>query len=123
MDEQQARFDLDLARLAVHRQLDLVPGHHRPPARAAARSIARAMRTRAISRLYSTLPRRSAAGSAAAAACRATAATVAASGLRPASVRAASTQWTGVGPTLVSARPALATVPSAASASCAAAAA
>src|SRR5512143_2670910 len=61
MDQQEAGIHLGLLCRSVHRYVDLVPGHgYCPPALCTALCRARAVRTRAISRLYSTEPRRSA---------------------------------------------------------------
>src|SRR5512143_1448762 len=120
--QQQAGLDLRRARRAVHGHRDLVHGHdHCPPARRTAAFRARTVRTRAISRLYSTEPRRSAEGFVALAASRPASWSVASSGFLPARNFSASTALMGVGPALVSAMPALSMVPFAASVTCAAA--
>src|SRR5262249_2024765 len=81
------------------------------PARSSARRIARAVSTRTRSRLYSSDPRRSAAGSLSAAAARAASRIVASSGLWPR--RRLSARWAliGVGPTLVRPMPTRAHAP------------
>src|SRR5215475_2888127 len=79
VNEQQSRLDLRLMRLAVDLHLDRVERHDYPLARPTARTAI----TRAISRLYSTEPRRSALGAAACAARRAASASVAPSGCLP----------------------------------------
>src|SRR5262249_40843540 len=123
MDEQQSRLDLRLMRLAVDVYLDRVDRHDYPPARPTARPSARTASPRAISRLSSTEPRRSALGVAASAARRAASARVAPSGSLPTRWRSAVTAWTGTGPTFVSASPTRSIAPLAASVTCAAAAA
>src|SRR5262252_3912599 len=63
MNEKQSRFDFALARGAVDVDGDVVFRHgYSPCARATAFARARAVKTRDISFLYSTEPRRSAAG-------------------------------------------------------------
>src|SRR5206468_12724285 len=63
MDEEQARLDLSFLDLAVDHHLDAMGPHgYLPPARSTAFFRARPVSTRAISRLYSTAPRRSALG-------------------------------------------------------------
>src|SRR6185436_13004139 len=79
--QQQPRLDLGFAHRAVHRDADLV-FHALALSRAAVN--ARPASTLAISRLYSTEPRRSALGDAAFAARRAASARVFASGVLPA---------------------------------------
>src|SRR5438128_9037403 len=104
VDQEQPRLDLRLAGAAVHRHLDLVRRHgYRPPARSTDFFNARAASTRAISRLYSTEPRRSAVGELACAALRAASPSAAASGFLPISRLSASAARTGTGPALVSA--------------------
>ena len=106
VDQQQARLDLRVVRRPVHGDPDLVLCHgYRPPARSTASFKARVASTRAISRLYSTEPRRSALGDAAFAARCAASARLAASGRLPVRNFSASAALIGVGPTLVSARP------------------
>src|SRR5215468_4885141 len=120
VNEQQSRLDLRLMRLAVDLHLDRVDRHDYPLARSTARPRARTAITRAISRLYSTEPRRSALGVAACAARRAASASLAPSGCLPVRCRSAATAWTGAGPTLVSASPTRSIAPFAASVTCAA---
>ena len=118
MDEQQTRVDLPLLRGPVHRDANRVRRHcQRPPARSTAFVSARAVSTRAISRLYSTDPRRSADGDVACPASFAASAMVFASGFFFCRNFSASTARIAVGPAAVSAMPARSTVPSAASVS------
>src|SRR5512135_1245953 len=120
--QQQAGFDFGRARRAVHGHRDRVRGHgHCPPARRIAAFNARTVWTRAISRLYSTEPRRSAEGFVALAARRPASWSVASSGFLPARNFSASTALMGVGPALVRPMPAFSMVPFAASVTCAAA--
>src|SRR5258708_41170 len=122
--EQKARLDFRLAHRAVDRYADLVFRHgHFPPARCTALRRARVVRTRAISFLYSTEPRRSAEGELFAAAIFAASAIVLSSGILPARYFAASAASTGVSPALVRPMAARSIAPSAFSVSCTAAAA
>src|SRR2546426_5168853 len=124
VDEKQSRLDLHAVRSAVDGQLDVMRGHgYRPPARSTAFFSARAASTRAISRLYSTDPRRSAVGDAASPAPRA--ASAMAASFTPFSIRASSAAPARprTGPALVSAIPTCAKVPAPSSVTWAAAAA
>src|SRR5262249_49152690 len=105
MDQQRARFDEGLDRLAVDLERDLRLRHDRLPQRARdlARASARATITPAILVRYSTGPRRSAAGDVIASAAATTRLTVSASSPVPATSRDASSAQSGVSPTLVSA--------------------
>src|SRR5207253_10930071 len=124
VDEKQSRLDLHAVRSAVDGQLDVMRGHgYRPPARSTAFFSARAASTRAISRLYSTVPRRSAVGAAASAARRAASAMLASLGLFPIRTPSAAAARAGTGPALVRARPTCAKLPVPSSVTCAAAAA
>src|SRR5882762_9814158 len=124
MHEQKARLDFRLAHRAVDGHADLVHRHGQLlPARCTAVRSARVVRTRAISRLYSTEPRRSALGELFTAASRATSANSFSSGALPASSRAASVSSSGVGPALVNAIAAFSIAPLASSVNCTAAAA
>src|SRR5207237_8105878 len=124
VDEEQPRLDLDAVGNAVDGQLDVMPGHgYRPPARSTAFFSARAASTRAISRLYSTDPRRSAVGDAASAARRAASAMRASSARFPRRTSSAAEARTGTGPALVRARPTCAKWPAPSSVTWAAAAA
>ena len=84
---------------------------------------ARVERARAISRLYSTEPRRSGVGEQASAASRAASAMTASAGRLPTSASSASRERTGVGATLVRASPTWSNAPFVPSVTCAAAAA
>src|SRR5713226_7196843 len=100
--EQESRLDLRLAHRAVDRYADLVFCHgHFPPARCTALRSARVVRTRAISFLYSTVPRRSPLGALFTAASRAASAMVFSSGIFPTRYFAASTASIGVSPAFV----------------------
>src|SRR5712671_1013154 len=106
MDQEQPRLDVDSMTRAVHPQFDVMPGHgHRPPARSTAFFSARPASTRAISRLYSTDPRRSAVGDAASAALRAASAMLASFALLPMRKSSAAVARRGTGLALVSASP------------------
>src|SRR5262249_56742147 len=84
VDEEETRVHFGLSRRSVDGDRDLVARHgYFPPARSTAFLSARAVSTRAISRLYSTEPDRSADGAVAAAARRAASAIVALSGFLP----------------------------------------
>src|SRR5262249_5071342 len=121
MHEQQPRLDLALRGDAVDVDRDRVLRHgHAPCARATAFARARPVRTRAISVLYSTDPRRSASGDAALAASRAASASVPASGLLPRRNCSASAARTGVGPAFVRPMPARSISPPLPSVTCAA---
>src|SRR5438067_7490796 len=112
MDEEEARLDLRLLHLAVHGHLDAMRRHgYLPPARSMAFLRARTVSTRAISRLYSTVPRRSALGSVACAASRAASAMLAPSGFLPVRYFSAAVALMGVGPRLVRPIPARSTKP------------
>src|SRR5438067_4366233 len=112
VDEEQARLDLRLLGVAVDGDLDAMCRHgYLPPARSTAFLRARAVSTRAISRLYSTVPRRSALGSVAAAASRAASAMAAPSGFLPVRCFSAAVALMGVGPRLVRPMPARSTNP------------
>src|SRR5712691_4574268 len=122
--EEEPRLDFRLARGAVDGHADLVLGHsHFPPARCTALRSARAVKTRAISFLYSTEPRRSALGELFAPAILAASAIVFSSGFLPARYFAASAASTGVRPAFVRAMPARTTAPFPSRVSCTAAAA
>src|SRR5712692_4436179 len=122
--EQESRLDLRLAHRAVDRYADLVFCHgHFPPARCTALRSARVVRTRAISFLYSTEPRRSAEGELFAAAIFAASAIVFSSGILPVRNFAASPASTGVRPALVRPMAARSIAPFAFSVNCTAAAA
>src|SRR5262245_12342095 len=122
--QEQARLDFRFVRRAVDGHADLVPGHgYFPPARCTALRSARAVSTRAISRLYSTEPRRSAPGALFAAAIFAASPIVLSSGTLPARNFAASPASTGVTPALVRAIPARSTAPLPSRVNCTAAAA
>src|SRR5262249_31047240 len=124
MYEQQARLDLGFTRAAVDGYFDLMHRHvYSPPARASALRSARITRTRAISRLYSTEPRRSALGALASAASRPASAITASSGFLPARYAMAAVASTGVRPALVNPIPARSMLPFASSVTCTAAAA
>src|SRR5437899_11440440 len=124
VDEQQPRLDLHAVRSAVDGQLDVMPGHgYQPPARSTAFFSARTASTRAIPRLYSTDPRRSAVGDAASAARRAASAMAASLTLFPIRASSAAEARAGTGPALVSAIPTCAKVPAPSSVTWAAAAA
>src|SRR5262245_56189725 len=110
--EQEARLHVGLELLSVDGHLDDHP-HPLPPARSSAFRRARAVRIRTRSRLYSTDPRRSAAGSAAAAASSAARVMAVASGRWPASAASAAVALMGTGPTFVSPIPAAWQMPSA----------
>src|SRR5262249_44585334 len=106
--EEQPGLDLELLGSAVHRHLDVVGRHgHLPPARSTASFSARAVSTRAISFLYSTVPSRSSDGDAASAALRAPSAMLLSVALRPVRNDSAAAARIGTGPALVSARPTL----------------
>src|SRR5258706_15524060 len=122
--EQKARLDFRLAHRAVDGYADLVHRHGQfPPARCTAFRSARVVRTRAISFLYSTVPRRSALGELLTAASRAASARVFASGIFPMRYFAASTASTGVSPAFVRPMPARSIAPFFPRVSCTAAAA
>src|SRR5262249_8758833 len=124
VNEKQSRLDLSLARGAVDVERDVVSRHgYAPCARATAFARARAVRTRAISFLYSTEPRRSADGDVACAASFEAAAIASASGFLPFNNCSAAVALIGVGPTLVRTIPTFSIVPLAPSVTCAAAAA
>src|SRR6266404_6165622 len=106
MDQEQPRFDLEVLGNSVDRHVDVVHGHgHRPPARSTAFFSARPASTRAISRLYSTDPRRSAVGDAASAALRAASAMFASVARLPVRKSSAAVARCGTGAALVSASP------------------
>src|SRR5262245_17522015 len=112
VDEEEPRLDLGLVLGAVDRDMDLVTGHlYAPCARAIAFASARAVRTRAISFLYSTEPRRSAEGEAASAARREASAMAAASPFLPLRNCSAAAARTGVGPAFVRPIPTLSISP------------
>src|SRR5437870_13357240 len=107
VDEKQSRLDLHAVRSAVDGQLDVMRGHgYRPPARSTAFFSARAASTRAISRLYSTVPRRSAVGAAASAARRAASAMLVSAAPFPSRQSSAGVERTRTGPAFLRARPA-----------------
>src|SRR6185369_4389824 len=115
MNQQEPRFDLRLVIAAVDLDVDLMVRHGQCSwAHWMARLSARPVRTRAICRLYSTAPRRSAFGVAIAAARSAASAIRSAVGCWPVRKPSASVARSGVGPALVRAMPILATEPSAA---------
>src|SRR5262249_1592062 len=110
--EQQARLDVGLSRGAVDRDGDVMACHrYLPAARWAALRRARTVSTRAMSFLYSTVPRRSAPGFAADEAMRPASAKTDSSGFLPARKLSASRALMGVGPTLVSPMPARSITP------------
>src|SRR5258706_4037773 len=121
---QKARLDFRLAHRAVDGYADLVHRHGQfPPARCTALRSARVVRTRAISFLYSTVPRRSPLGELFTAASRAASAMVFSSGIFPTRYFAASTASMGVSPAFVRPMPARSTAPFFPRVSCTAAAA
>src|SRR5215468_51461 len=121
--EEETRLDVRLELLAVDGHLDL-PAPHLPwPARSRALRMARPVNTRTRSRLYSTEPRRSAAGSAASAASWAACLMTASSGRLPRRAASARVALMGTDPTLVRPMPAASQAPLASRVSCAATAA
>src|SRR3954462_8325549 len=112
VDEEQPRLDLPLLGLSVDGHLDAMRTHgYLLPARSTAFFRARAVRTRAISFLYSTAPRRSALASAASPASRAASAMAAPSGFLPVRCLSAAVALMGTGPTFVRPIPARSTNP------------
>src|SRR5260370_27185796 len=106
--EQEPRGNFGGLPRAVHHHVDLVVGHgYLPSARWTAFLRARAASTRAISRLYSTEPRRSALGEHASPASRAASAMAVSEGRLLWRKSCAAWQRMGVGPPLVSASPTL----------------
>jgi len=124
VDQQQPRFDLEVLSNSVTVMwmscLAMVIGL--PPARRPS-SAPRPASTRAISRLYSTEPRRSAVGDAASAARRAASAMLSSVALRPFKNSSAAVERSGIGPAFVSASPTCVNPPLPSSVTCAAAAA
>src|SRR5215813_314141 len=121
--EEETRLDVCLELLAVDRHLDLHAPHLPWPARSRAFRMARPASTRTRSRLYSTEPRRSAAGSAASAASCAAWLITASSRRLPLRAASARVALMGTGPTLVSPIPAASQAPPASRVSWAATAA
>src|SRR5215468_9260508 len=121
--EEETRLDVRLELLAVDGHLDLHDPHLPWPARSRAFRMARPASTRTRSRLYSTEPRRSAAGSAASAANCAACLITASSRRLPLRAASARVALMGTGPTLVSPIPAASQAPPASRVSWAATAA
>src|SRR5215813_4114999 len=121
--EEETRLDVCLELLAIDSHLDLHAPHLPWPARSKAFRMARPVNTLTRSRLYSTEPRRSAAGSAASAASWAACLIAASSGRLPLRAASARVALMGTDPTLVSPMPAASQAPLASRVSCAATAA